>query len=68
MPTESIKSILMRRDNLSANEAEVLIEEAREALQEYLAYNEQEAAYNICYEYFGLEPDYLTELLERSTK
>jgi len=40
-----------------------MIDEAREVLQEYLASNDQEAAYNICEEYFGLEPDYLTELM-----
>lgn len=60
---ESIKEVLMRRDNLSEAEATSLIEEAKEALQNYLLDNELEAAENVCEEYFGLEPDYIEELL-----
>lgn len=60
---ESIKQVLIRRDGLSSNAAQLLIDEAKEALQEYLAYNDIEAAENICEEYFGLEPDYIFELL-----
>jgi len=61
--TESIKQILMRRDGMTSQEADDLIEEAREQLQEYLTDDDQESAYNICQEYFGLEPDYIDELL-----
>ena len=60
---ESIKEVLMRRDKLTESEANNLISEAREALQEYLSNDDQDAAYNICEEYFNLEPDYLFELL-----
>ena len=60
--TNRIKTILMQRDNLSANDADILIAEARESMQEYLSHGDLEAAYNICYEYFGLEPDYLDDL------
>ena len=54
---ESIKQILMRRDGMSADEAEELIQEAREAVAE------EEDPEEVCYAYFGLEPDYIWELL-----
>jgi len=60
---ESIKEVLMRRDGISALEAQDIINQAREALQEYIASNDLEAAENVCEEYFGLEPDYLIELM-----
>jgi len=60
---ESIKEIIMNRDEMTEEAANELIEEAREALQEYLNNDDQDSAYNICEEYFGLEPDYLDELL-----
>jgi len=60
---ESIKEVLMRRDGISALEAQDLINQAMEALQEYIASNDLEAAENVCEEYFGLEPDFLTELM-----
>jgi hypothetical protein len=53
----------MRRDNLISTEADNLIAEAREALHEYLEADDQESAHSICEEFFGLEPDYLMELL-----
>lgn len=37
---ETIKQVLMRRDNLSAEEADDLIQEAREALRDYLDDND----------------------------
>jgi hypothetical protein len=60
--TETIKQVLMRRDRLTSIEADLLIEEAKAALQEYLLNNDLEAAEDICAEYFGLEPDYIYEL------
>ena len=60
---ESIKQVLMRRDNMTSDEADNLIAEAKEALNDYLDNNDIESAYNICSEYFGLEPDYLDELI-----
>ena len=48
---------LMRRDGLSESEALELIMEAVEALED-LGDPEE-----ICYEYFGLEPDYVFDLL-----
>ena len=56
-----IKSVLMRRDGLSAEEADELIEEARKDLHDRLAAGGQ--PFDICEEHFGLEPDYIMELI-----
>jgi hypothetical protein len=58
-----IKKVLIERDDMSDSEAEELIIEAKETLQEYLEAEDTEAAHNICNEFFGLEPDYIFELL-----
>ena len=60
---ESIKEILIRRDNMTEKEARKLILEAKNQLQEYLDDEDLESAYDICNEYFGLEPDYIMELI-----
>jgi len=60
---ESIKQILMRRDSMTSSEAEALITEAQDQLEEYLSEGDEASAYNICQEFFNLEPDYLDELL-----
>ena len=58
---ETIKQVLMRRDGMSAEEADELIQEAKDDLDEQLRHGEY--PFDICQEYFGLEPDYLDELL-----
>ena len=58
---ESIKEVLMRRDGMGEEEATELVLEAWEELHRRLEAGE--AVYDICEEYFGLEPDYLEELL-----
>ena len=58
-----IKEVLMRRDNMSEEQAEQEIIEARALLQEYLFMNDLAAAEDICAELWGLEPDYIMELL-----
>ena len=60
---QTIKQVLMERDNMSSADAEELISEARAQMQEYAANDEMEQAYDICSDYFGLEPDYIMELL-----
>ena len=57
----SIKEVLMERDELTEAEAEEQIEEARKEL--YNRLNSGEMPYDICEEYFGLEPDYIAELM-----
>ena len=60
---ESIKEILMRRDDMTSEEADEIIAEAKNKLEEYLEAGDISSAENICQEYFGLEPDYLDELI-----
>lgn len=63
MSRSSLKQTLMRRDKISSNEADILVEEAQEAFNEYLAESDFESAYNVCAEYFGLEPDFIDDLM-----
>ena len=60
---KSIKEILMQRDNLSEKEAQELVEQARDQMHMYLQQGDMDSAYHICEEYFGLEPDYLMQLM-----
>ena len=57
----TIKEILMDRDGISEGEANELISEAREDLHDRLKGGEMPE--DICQEWFGLEPDYILELL-----
>jgi len=57
----SIKRVLMERDGMAEDEAEQLIDDARHDLYSRLANGEQPE--DICQDWFGLEPDYLMELL-----
>lgn len=49
---------LMKRDNLTREEAREMILEARERI-----YREEADPEEVLYEEFGLEPDYMIELL-----
>ena len=60
--SETIKQILIRRDKISEVEADELISDAKEDLASFLEAGDMEAAERICEDWFGLEPDYLTEL------
>lgn len=53
----------MKRDSMSEEEAENLIQDAKKQLEEYLDDEDFYSAENICKEFFGLEPDYLIELI-----
>lgn len=57
----SIKKVLMERDGLTSDEADKLINQAKEDLEDRLALGDM--PFNICEEYFGLEPDYLDDLI-----
>ena len=61
---ETIKQVLMRRDNATSLEAESVIQDAIKALIYYLAQDDYDSAFYICEEFFGLEPDYNMELME----
>ena len=60
---ESVKDILMKRDNMSSEDADDLIAEFRDCLQEVIDEGNLDEAYDLMAEYFGLEPDYLDEFL-----
>ena len=56
---ESLREVLMRRDGLSGEEADELIEEARS-----MVYEEGRDPEEVLREEFGLEPDYVFDLLD----
>ena len=58
---KTIKEILMERDGMSSVDADNLIKKAKEDFQKRL--EDGEMPYDICEEWFGLEPDYLEELV-----
>jgi hypothetical protein len=62
----SIKQILMDRDGLTAEEADDAIAEAKRELEEILETEGpfSESAHDICATHFGLEPDYIEELVD----
>ena len=57
----SIKKVLMERDGMSEKEAEDLIMDAKADMNERLA--DGEMPEDICEEWFGLEPDYIFDLM-----
>jgi hypothetical protein len=63
---ETIKEILMRRDNMTESEALSLIADAQQDLSERL--DAGEYPYDICEEWFALEQDYIFELMEYRPK
>ena len=58
-----ILEVLMNRDNMTKKEAIELIKEARKQLNIYLEEGDLESAENICEEFFGLEYDYIFDLI-----
>jgi hypothetical protein len=61
---KDIKTVLMERDNMTHDEAEELINEAMDDFAERLLHGDISSAYDICMDYFGLEPDYLEDMIE----
>ena len=53
----------MERDGLTSGEADDLIADAKEALEEAVMSGDLELAEEVIADYFGLEPDYLDELI-----
>ena len=60
---ETIKQVLMRRDNMSEMDADNLIEEAKIDFEKQLMANELDDL-DFCSLWFSLEPDYILEFLE----
>jgi len=61
---KDIKTVLMERDNMTHEEAEEIINEAMDDFSERLLHGDISSAYDICMDYFGLEPDYLEDMIE----
>ena len=57
----TLKKVLMMRDEITEAEAEEQIAAARQEVYERL--EEGDLPYDICEELFGLEPDFLEELI-----
>jgi len=57
-----LKQVLMDRDGISPEEAEELIDDAREECYELIEAGAMMEAMDICETHFGLEPDYLDDL------
>lgn len=60
---KSVKQILMDRDNMTAEEAEELIEEVREEIQIAASNGDYELVEDIMYGDLGLEMDYIFEFV-----
>jgi len=59
----NIKQTIMNRDGITAEEADDLIDQAKQTLNSYIDEGNHGAAHDICEEFFGLEPDYIDELM-----
>ena len=62
-PPSELCAVLMRRDGVTRGEAEADIRDARRDLAEMAAAGDNENAMEICADRWGLEPDYLMELI-----
>ncbi len=60
---KSIKQILIKRDNMSEEDADSIIEEAKDQMYFLLEKGRINEAETVCEYYFGLEPDYLEDLI-----
>lgn len=58
-----LKEIIMKKDNLTSKEADDLIADAECTMNDYLINGDTEAAYEVCSEFFDLEPDHLMDLI-----
>ncbi len=60
---DSLKKVLMDRDDMTEKETDEAIQEAKDLMNEYLENDDMCSAFDVCEEMFGLEPDYLEDLL-----
>jgi hypothetical protein len=58
---KSLKRVLIQRDDLTEEEADELIAEAKEEFHRMLENGEDPS--DICETFFGLEPDYLDDFI-----
>ena len=59
-----IKKVLMERDAMEEAEADSLLEDARNTLDHLLEEGDISGAMEICEECFGLEEDYILDLID----
>ena len=57
-----LKKIIMKRDGLTSEEADSLLEEVREMMSDAMVYGDVQEAEDIFTEELGLEPDYIVDL------
>ena len=61
----TIKEILIDRDGMSAEEADEMIRDAKADLEDRLGDPDTYGdPYEVCADHFGIEPDYLMELVD----
>ena len=60
---KTIIEVLMERDGLTKEEADRIFNEGYDEFHRRLIEEPQENHYDFCQEWFGLEPDYLMELV-----
>ena len=60
---DSLKKVIKRKFGYTDVEADNQIARARQILQAYLDEDDQESAFDVCEECFGLEPDFLEDLI-----
>ena len=60
---KTLKQVLMERDKISSEKADQKIYKAKLKMNKYLSKGNYEKAEDICQECFGLEPDYMMELI-----
>ncbi len=61
--TDTIKKIIMKRDNLPSSEANAVISDLMHDIKEAINTGNLEQIEDILADHVGLEPDYLDELL-----
>ena len=59
----SLKQTIIKRDNITAEEADKQIAAAKEEFYILLEEGDFDGAYDICATYFGLEPDYIFDVV-----
>lgn len=60
---KTIKQILIERDGMTPEQADLAIQECKEEFYQRIEEGDMEAD-NVLMDHFGLEPDYIDELLE----
>jgi|APSaa5957512622_1039677.scaffolds.fasta_scaffold321058_1 hypothetical protein len=60
---DDLKTTIMRTENLTSSEADEMITRARAELYLRLEDSSEGSAYDICEDWFGLEPDYVMDLI-----